>query len=310
MARQRSKVIRSTAVVAAAALLAACGGDDESTEVNAVPASLRVNVVSAADPVHRLLGEIYVQALERNGVRVGRKDPLPDQDAVLDRLAAGEVQMAPGLLLDIARRAADRRGEDLPDTVLNASTSAEAVLAAGGIMPAEVFLGDASAASAAGVIACSVSAAERFELVDLASLADVADEVRIAGADGSDTDAAFGLGVVGEVYGAEFTEFVASADPVAAVIADDADCAITDALDTDVVLEGLLPLDDPEGAAPPNVVVPVFSADGRTPDVLAVLSQVNGSLTTEVLRALLVKVEQEDGDVAGVARDYLATQGG
>jgi glycine betaine/choline ABC-type transport system substrate-binding protein len=80
-------------VVALAALaLSACGSSGSSAADTAV-ASVTLTVVGLADNESRVLTEIYAQALEKSGFRVGRKDPVADLAAAYGSLKSGQADL-------------------------------------------------------------------------------------------------------------------------------------------------------------------------------------------------------------------------
>ena len=84
----------SACALLGALTLAACGSDDDSTATEStVPATPTINVIAGSGAVEQVVAEIYAQALEDAGFRVGRKDPATDADAAYDAVVAGTSQL-------------------------------------------------------------------------------------------------------------------------------------------------------------------------------------------------------------------------
>lgn len=302
----RSRRPVAAAVLAGAVTLAACGGDSSSSDSLAPVVRPTIYVVSTDEPVDRLLAEIYAQGMVNAGYRVGRKDPVADQATVYQRLSDGAAQFAPQFTASLLRLATEREGVDEPAV----ASIDEMVKAIGETLPDSLTTGDALSVQNTPVIACTTAAAETFDLATLDDLTTHAAEVRIAGTPAFLADTVAGLPRVAEVHGTEFPLTV-EADPGAVgttISAGDADCGNFTLTDPTIVLDGLLVLTDERKAIPVEAAVMLMSAATATPDVLATLSVIDGTLTTEVVRALLVKVQQADGSYAVVASEYLASQ--
>ncbi len=300
--------IRSTfaLVLASAVVFGACGGDDSSTDASVAVVDATINVIATEQPESRLLAEIYAQGLENAGFRIGRKDPVADRAAAYQRLVDDSAQFTPEFTSSLLSFLAADQGKEVPAV----AGATESVTALNDLLPDNLVIGDPSAVATTGTIACSTAAVEEFGLKTLGDLAEHATEVRIAGPAGFDTAEPWGLAGYGAVYGTEFTQFVdVPADGVAgAITSGKADCGALHATDPAVVLDGLLVITDDRKAVPDDLTVPLMSSSAATPEVLATISQIDATLTTDVIRALLVKVEQSGGSYDLVANDYLASQ--
>ena len=306
MARIRSLM---ALVAAGSVALAACGGDDaaSTTTVDLIEFST-VNVIATDTPESRLIAEIYAQWLENQNFRVGRKDAVADRAEAYARVADGRADITPELTASLLDFVADAEGATLADGV-PADAGAQ-VTKLGELLPDTLVVGDPAPVDASGVLACSTSAVEQWSLASLDDVAKVAGEVRIAGPAGFDTAAPYGLTGYGEAYGTEFTSFVESTDPAATVAAGDADCAAVRRTSPAIVLDGLLVLDEETTAVPEDAMVTLVRADKATSELLAALSQIDARLTTEVVRALLVKATRDGASYQTVATEYLASIAG
>jgi len=300
--------IRSTfaLVLASAVVFGACGSDDSSSDASVAVVDATINVIATEQPESRLLAEIYAQGLENAGFRIGRKDPVADRAAAYQRLIDDSAQFTPEFTSSLLSFLAADQGKDVPAV----AGTTEMTAALNDLLPDGLIIGDPSTVATTGTIACSTAAVDQYGLKTIGDLAEHAAEVRIAGPAGFDTATPWGLAGYGEVYGTEFTQFVeVAADGVAgAVTAGKADCGALHATDPSVVLDGLLVIADDRKAVPEDLTVPLMSAAAASPQVLATISQIDATLTTDVIRALLVKVEQNGGSYDLVANDYLAAQ--
>lgn len=306
MARTRTLM---ALLAAGSVALAACGGDEaaSTTTVDLVEFST-VDIIATDAPESRLIAEIYAQWLESQNYRVGRKDPVADRAEVYARVADGRADLTPELTATLLEFVADVEGAELPDGV--PADAAEQVAKLGELLPDTLQVSDPSPVDASGVLACSTSAVEEWSLATVEDLAKVAGEVRIAGPAGFDTAAPYGLAGYGEAYGAEFTTFVESADPAATVAAGDADCAAVRRTDPAIVIDGLLVLEEEATAVPEDALVSLVRAEKASSDLLFVLSQIDAGLTTDVVRALLVKATRDGASIETVATEYLASRSG
>jgi osmoprotectant transport system substrate-binding protein len=281
--------------------LAACGGDDGTTVASTPESSPTVNVGRTDDPLSQLMAEIYGQGMENAGVRVGRKDPAADLDALHAALAAGSVQFVPESTVSLL----DRLGVEVP------ATTDEQLTAINNALPAEQTVSAIASATATQVVVCSVDTVEANSLETVSDLAAVASDITLGGTSGFATSSSFSLADLDAAYEAEFT-FVASgdndADVVGAIADGDADCGVVSSLEPTITTESVLTLADDKSAAPVDALVPLLQARAATPEVLAVITQLNGLLTTEVVRALLVKLETGDQSPDVLAKAFLASQ--
>lgn len=307
----RIRTLLALAAVGSVAL-AACGGDGDSeassSTVDLIEFST-VNIIATETPESQLIAEIYAQSLELQNFRVGRKDPVADRAEAYARVADGRADLTPELTASLLAFVADAEGGDAAAEGVPAD-AAEQIARLGELLPDTLTVGDPSPVDASGVLACSTAAVGEFSLATVADLAKVAADVRVAGPAGFDAAAPYGLAGYGEAYDSEFTQFVESDDPVAAVVAGDAECAAVRRTDPAIVLDALLVLEEDETAVPEDALVSLIRAEKATSELLTVLTQVDAGLSTEVVRALLTKVEQNGGSYQVVATEYLASQSG
>lgn len=292
-----------TLALTAALVLSACGGSDSASDTTAAVTNPTINVGHTAEPISELLAEVYGQALETAGFRVGRKDASADRAATNAGLESGSLQLVPeesGPLL--ASLGAESPSGDATPTGDTAALPGEIQVAAmNEALPDTLTVNGAARAVTTPTVACTTAAVEAHSLTDLSSLAAAAADVELG------VPADFDVETLAEAYGATFTTTVVDEQDAADAVAAGTDCVIVPAVSPVVVIAGLLALDDDLQAIPVSVVAPVTAVSVSSPGLINVLAQVNNALTTDVLRALLVKAE--DGSVSYdlVARQFLAT---
>ena len=293
--------LRSVLVLplAAALVLAACGGDDEAETPAGPVALITINVGSTTEPLSELLSEIYGQALENSGQRVGRKDPVADRAATYAALESGRVQLVPELSASLLAFL----GKPVPPTVAEQTTALTEAL------PTTLAANPISSVDATAVVACTPAAADEFGLASVTEVAAAAGQITLGVSQAFRDATAGGLTALASAYETEFTDVVTvEASGIAdAVAAGDLECVVASDLEPSIITAGLLPLADPKSVLPTDTVVPLLSIEVSTPEVVTILTQVNASLTTDVVRALLVKLAVGDDSYPVVAKDFLAS---
>jgi len=284
--------------LAGALVLSACGDDDDSSDAS-VFVTPTINVGRTTEPVSQLMAEIYGQGLENAGYRIGRKDPVADQAATMAGLQAGTLQIVPEFSGALLSYLAANGGTGSDATAID-----EQMTALREQLPDTLTAFEPANVDDGALVVCSAAAIDEFSLTTIGDLAD-ADVTLGSTPEFADT-AVGGLAALNTTYGTELT--VTETDDVAAAILDGTvDCGVLDALTTSIVLDGLIVLEDDKGFAAANALVPVMTVDAGQADVQAVVDAVNASLTTDVVRSLLVKVESGEQSYDIVAKQFLAS---
>lgn len=298
----RAKVLGT--VLAVALLAGACGDDDDSS-ANTVPIAARLDVAGASDTASQVVAEIYAQALENSGLRVGRKAAVSRADALAD-LGANTLQVYPDFLYSLLTDLASADGGTVPS---GQETTDVQIATVNEILDDTISIGDPSSADNGQVIACTPKAVDEHSVTTLTELFDTAAEVTLGGPAEFETAAPFGLaGFAADDV--EFEEYVPlEDDAIGPALADGSiDCAVLRGLSSTIVEEALIILADESSLAPEDVLVPIVATPALTPDVTSLLSQIDSLLTTEILRALVVKVEIGGEAVEQVAKNFIASQ--
>jgi osmoprotectant transport system substrate-binding protein len=283
--------------------LAACGGSDSSSATT-VLSRPTINVAHTGDPVSELLAEIYGQGLETAGYRVGRKDPSADRSATMAALEADSAQLVPEMSATLLAYLSDKAG-----TENTATTIDDQLTALKTALPATLTPGPVTGAEGTTVVACSQAAVAAHSLKTVSDLAGAVADVTLGGSADFESATSFGLDALNTAYAVTFTFTPVADDQVSAKLSDGTiDCAVVPETLAAITVDGLLTLDDDKNVFPLDVAFPLMTAAAATPDVVAVLTQLNTPLTTDVLRALLVKVAVGDQSYDVIAKQFLASQ--
>lgn len=319
--------------------------DSTSTGGSVGSGPLTVTVSSGNFPESELLGEIYTQAMENAGIRVARKDPIGAREAYYAAIKAGEVSLIPEYTNSLLSYVEKTEGVEatVPTGAASADTAATSgaegttatsdtatsdtatdgsvPAAANGptiedqvamiqqVLPDGLTVGAPSTAEDKDVIVCSSAVAEEHSLATLSDLAAVADQITLGAPPEFEDRSPFGLVGFKEIYGAEFKEF----QPLEiGVIADSIksgaiDCGNLFSTMSVILTEGLLPLEDDKAMVAHEAVLPLLTTEAATPEVLAALDAVSASLTTDVLKSLMKKIEVDKLSADVVAKEFLGS---
>jgi osmoprotectant transport system substrate-binding protein len=310
----------------AAVAFAACGSDDEDTDTTtaattagtgdtgttAAPQTttsgpMTVTVGKANFPESELISEIWAQTLEANGVRVARKDPIGSRELYYQAIVNNEIQLVPeytNSLLSYVLRLDD------PNASPTAKNVEEQITALGAALPPELVVGSPSTAEDKDVIVCSAEVAEEHSLATLSDLAAVSGEITLGAPPEFEERSPFGLVGFKEIYDAEFKEFVPlDIGVMAASIKDGAiDCGNMFSTMSAITTEAFVALEDDKVIVPNEAVLPLMRAE-VAPTISTILDQVNAQLTTDILKALMVKIEVDKRAPSDVAKEYLTSIG-
>jgi osmoprotectant transport system substrate-binding protein len=288
--------------VGGALLMAACGSDDAASTDSVPAAAKTVNVISSDEPLSQLLGEVYGQALENAGFRIGRKNSVADEAAAFAAVESGSAQLTVETTVALLSRL-DTSLTEVPAGVDEQTTALNDAL------PATLAANPVSSVDAGLVVACTTDAVEANTLTDISSLAKVAADITLGIPTGFDTATPVGLATLATAYDTEFpTTVTVDADGIADAVAKKSfDCVVAPGITPDITLQGLLPLTDDKTALPVDMVVPLLAIDASQPELVSMLTTINASLTTDVVRALLVKVGNGTNTYDTAAKAFLAS---
>ena len=304
-------------MLAAAPLLAACGGDPLSS-ASATPAADGaspggaggvVRVGSANFPESEILGELYAQALEAEGLQVERKMQIGAREVYIAALQDGSVDVVPeysGNLLGYF------------DKEATASSSEEVAAALEGALPEGLTALTPAEAENKDSYNVTAGFSKEHGITSLADLAGYAGTLRIGGLpELAGRDYGAGLSGLTEIYGVPqekmaFTPISDGGGPLTVRALTDGDVDVANIFSTTPAIQenGFVVLEDPKGMITAQNVVPLVSSEKVTDRLRAALDAVQEKLTTDDLLAMnAATMGAEKKQPRQVAADWLRQKG-
>ncbi len=286
-------------------LLVACG-DTKSTD-STVALKPKITISSTTDPTSKMLAEIYGQSLEKAEFRVARKKAFDTPEALYEAMESGEVQLAGATSQALLSLLLAQSGST--DAVPNTTTAqAEAIVKA---LPATLTNGVFSTAEDKDIIACATTFTEANTIVTLTDLGTKPGTATLAAPDGFATASPMGAAGLKDTYQIEFKSIVPTASDkiLEAVTAGSADCGVDRSADPVLSTGSFTVLQDDKALVPNDVIFPLVTADAATLDVLSVLDATSSRLTTEKLRALMLRLKVEGAPPEVVANEFTGNVG-
>lgn len=285
--------------------LAACGSDDPTAaDTGGGDAGDSVVVGSFAFPESEILGEIYAQALEAQGIEVETRFNIGPREQTIPALQDGSINLIPeyngNLLAYYDTEYTERSTEDvdaaLPDAVTADSLR---VLTSSAAEDKDAYVVTRETAEAGGLT----------EIGDLASIAPFS-----LGASPQFGELGYGIPGLESVYGIPATDidFVPIEDfggplTVSALVDDAVQVADIYTTSPALVAEDLVVLEDPEDMISAQNVLPLIAESAYTEEIGDALDAVSAALTTDDLIALRDRVEgEEKASASTAAEDWLA----
>jgi osmoprotectant transport system substrate-binding protein len=287
-----------------ATLLAACGEDLADGSSAEGGESRSVVVGSANFPENIVLAEIYVGALEADGVEVSKKLNVGSREVLLPALERGEISVLPeytgGLLEYLAKAKSD-------------ATETEAqVREIRRLLPKKLTVLEPSAAQDQETVTCTRAVVDKHRLRTLEDLAPVSGQLTFGGPPELPKREGFGFKGLKDVYGIEFKRFrpldVAGPLTVSALKSGKVDCANLFSTQSAIAVNGFVSLEDPKELITSQAIVPLIAKAAR-PATAAVLDRISSKLTTRELERMVRRVEIDKADASAVAKDFLGKHG-
>lgn len=300
------KLLASLAFAAAAMLvLSACGGDPLASESERESDSSTIVIGSANFPESELLGEIYAQVLEADGVKVERQFNIGARDLYLAALEDGSIDLLPeynGALLSALLEGGAPKGVTTPQDVYDALQK---------VMPEGIITLEQSRAEDKDTLAVTEATAEEFDLETIEDLVPVADEMSVAA--GPEWRERYqGLRGLKDLYGVEFKEFkpLDAGGPLTlnALTSGEVDVANIFSTDSAIETENLVLLEDTKNLYLSQNVVPIIRESMATETVRKALNEVSAALTTDNLTKYLAMVQVDKKASSTVATAFLEEQ--
>jgi osmoprotectant transport system substrate-binding protein len=301
---------RTLAVLAGAVALlsTACGGGGDplagssggsAAEQPAAPADTIV-VGSANFPESRVLGEIYAQALEGRGVKVGRQLGIGSRELYFPALEDGSIDLIPEYSGNLLQ-------EVNPETTATAADAVYAELQQK--LPSNLVVLDQSAAENKDAVVVTAETAQRYNARSIADLAPHCAELTFGGPP-EFAERPYGLPGLERLYNCAFGDFrqLDAGGPTTIAALADGTIHAADLFTTDPTIadRGWVVLEDPQNNFSAQRVLPLVNAQKATDEVKQTLNAISAALTTEGLVELNRKLAAADTNtVESVAKEWL-----
>lgn len=301
---------RTLAVLAGAVALlsTACGGGGDplagssggsAAEQPAAPSDTIV-VGSANFPESRVLGEIYAQALEGRGVKVGRQLGIGSRELYFPALEDGSIDLIPEYSGNLLQ-------EVNPETTATAADAVYAELQQK--LPSNLVVLDQSAAENKDAVVVTAETAQRYNARSIADLAPHCGELTFGGPP-EFAERPYGLPGLERLYNCVFGDFrqLDAGGPTTVAALDDGTIQAADLFTTDptIAARGWVALEDPQNNFAAQRVLPLINAQKATDEVKQTLNAVSAALTTETLVELNQKLaDAGPNTVESVAKEWL-----
>lgn len=300
-------VVPLTLLTVAGLTLAACaGGDPLASDVKPAGDSSTIIIGSADFPESQLLGEIYGQALEAEGVKVSRQFNIGSRNRYLAALNDGSIDLLPeynGALLSALLEGGAPK---------DVTSSKEVYDALQEVMPKGIITLPQSAAEDKDVLAVTAATAEKYSLKTIEDLVPVAGKMTVAAAPEWKE---WYQGLVGltEIYGVTFKDLkpLDAGGPLTleALLSDQAQVADLFSTDSAIATNDLVTLEDTKNLFLSQNVLPIIREAKVTDAVTAALDSVSKVLTTENLTRYLAMVQVDKKSSTTVATAFLKEYG-
>lgn len=297
----RSRLVRCVVALAATAGLGGCG------LVGASQAQLDTVVVGSANFTESiLLGEIYAQALQADGVEAQQQPNIGAREAYMKAIEGDNPSI--NVLPEYVGYLLEYYNKDIPDTSLQAVTDQLRTE-----LPQELETLKISDATDEDAIVVTQQTARKYDLQTIGDLAPVADQL-VAGGSAEFRTRRAGLAGMREVYGVEFKDFktLDAGGPLSEKALMSGQIQVSDFFTTQSVIEknNLVILEDPKNIVLPGNIVPVIRDDvPQREQVEHTLDSVSEALTTASLTEMVRRVDEDKEPVEAVAEDFLQEHG-
>jgi osmoprotectant transport system substrate-binding protein len=299
------KEIRLVLAVVAVSLLAVagCGGQDALQEGGGGGSSGFV-VGSANFPEQLILGNMYSDVVEDQGVKVERRLNLGTRDVVFPSLESGELTLVPeyngALLAYLSKGESDVTSPEETTEELKAE------------LPKGLIALQASEAQDKDALVVTPETAKKYDLKTTSDLAPVADKL-IVGGPPEMPDRPDGLPGLKRVYGIEFEEFkpLDAGGPLTTEALANGDIDVGRFFTSQGLIDarGWVVLEDDKELSPAQNIIPIIRKQDSSAKIEDALDKLSATLTTEDLVKLNRRVEVDKEDPEEVAKDYLEQKG-
>jgi len=290
-------------VVVSLLAVVGCGGQEALQEGGGGGSSGFV-VGSANFPEQLILGNMYADVVEDQGVKVERRLNLGTRDVVFPSLESGELTLVPeynGALLSYLSK-----GES---DVTSPEETTEDLKAE---LPKGLIALKASEAQDKDALVVTQQTADKYDLKTTSDLAPVADGL-IVGGPPEMPDRPDGLPGLKRVYGIEFEEFkpLDAGGPLTIEAIANGDIDVGRMFTSQGIIDarGWVVLEDDKELSPAQNIIPIIRKQDSSGKIEDALNKLSATLTTEDLKKLNRRVEVDKEDPEDVAKDYLQQKG-
>ncbi|MBA2714546.1 MAG: ABC transporter substrate-binding protein [Rubrobacteraceae bacterium] len=298
--RERYLVL-AVGVVSLLVLAAGCGGQNALEEGGGGGGFV---VGSANFPEQLILGNMYADVIEDQGIEVERRLNLGTRDVLFPSLESGEITLVPeyngALLSYLSKGESDVTSPEETTKLLKKE------------LPEGLISLEASEAQDKDALVVTPETAEKYDLENTSDLAPVADEL-IVGGPPEMSERPDGLPGLKRVYGIEFEEFKAldAGGPLTTEALGNGDVDVGRFFSSQGLIDarGWIVLEDNKELSPAQNIIPIIRKQDSTGKIVDALNELSATLTTEDLKKLNRRVEVDKEDPEDVAKDYLKQKG-
>ena len=304
-------------------VLTACG-DSKSTEPT-VALKPTIIISSTTDPTSELITEIYGQALEKAEFRIARKKAFATSGELLAAMAAGKVQLAgmttQSLLALLATSTSSSTAVTTSSTtpsstpsstpVANPNSTTQQAAAIVTALPENLEIGTPTTAEDKDVVFCAKTFTDANAIVTLTDLGTKPGTATLAAPDGFDTAAPLGAAGLKSTYNIEFKAVVPTeaGKTLDAVTAGTADCGVGRSADPALAAATVTVLEDDKVLVPNDVIIPLFTKDIGSDDVVTEIDAISARLTPDSLRAMMGRLKVDGASPEIVANEFTGNAG-
>ena len=297
-------LVLAVGIVSLLVVAAGCGGGEDALQQGGGGGGGGFVVGSANFPEQLILGNMYADVVEDQGVEVERRLNLGSRDVVFPSLETGEITLVPeyngALLAYLTKGKSDVTSPEQTTRQLRNE------------LPEGLVALEASEAQDKDALAVTPETAEKYDLQNTSDLAGVADELIVGGPPEME-ERPDGLPGLKRVYGIEFAEFKAldAGGPLTVEALANGDIDVGRVFSSQGIIDarGWVVLEDDKELSPAQNIIPIIRKEDNTGKVEKALNELSATLTTEDLKKLNRRVEVDKEDPEDVARDYLKQKG-
>jgi len=301
--RERCLVL-AVGVVSLLVVAVGCAGGQNALKESGGGSGGGFVVGSANFPEQLILGNMYADLVEDQGIKVERRLNLGTRDVVFPSLENGEITLVPeynGALLSYLTKGKS----DVTSPEETTKQLREA-------LPEGLIALKASEAQDKDALVVTPETAEKYDLKNTSDLAPVADEL-VVGGPPEMSERPDGLPGLKRVYGIEFKEFKAldAGGPLTIEALANGDIDVGRLFTSQGIIDarGWIVLEDDKELSPAQNIIPIIRKQDSRRKIEEALNKLSATLTTEDLKKLNRRVEVDKDDPEDVAKDYLKQKG-